>query len=65
VILPSENEVDLAELPDETRRELEFIPVDTIEQVLDVAFAGSANGAARRSAGVERQAASAHSGGAV
>jgi ATP-dependent Lon protease len=58
MILPSENEVDLDELPDETRRELEFIPVDSIQQVLDVAFAGSANGGARRAAGVERQAAS-------
>jgi ATP-dependent Lon protease len=58
MILPSENEVDLEELPDETRRELEFIPVESIQQVLDVAFAGSANGAARRAAGTERQAAS-------
>jgi ATP-dependent Lon protease len=58
MILPSENEVDLDELPDETRRELEFIPVDSIQQVLDVAFAGSANGASRRGSGVERQAAS-------
>jgi ATP-dependent Lon protease len=58
MILPSENEVDLAELPDETRSELEFIPVDSIQQVLDVAFAGSANGASRRAPGVERQAAS-------
>jgi len=58
MILPSENEVDLEELPDETRRELEFIPVDSIEQVFDVAFASSANGAARRAPGVERQAAS-------
>jgi ATP-dependent Lon protease len=58
VILPSENEVDLAELPDETRRELDFIPVDSIEQVLDIAITGSANGAARRTGGVERRAAS-------
>jgi ATP-dependent Lon protease len=58
MILPSENEVDLPELPDETRRELEFIPVDSIEQVLEVALDGSVNGAARRSAGIERQAAS-------
>ncbi|HEX6789465.1 MAG TPA: endopeptidase La [Gaiellaceae bacterium] len=58
MILPSENEVDLEELPDETRRELEFIPVDSIEQVLDVVFASSANGASRRAAGAEPQAAS-------
>ena len=59
VILPSENEVDLAELPDETRRELDFIPVDSVEQVLALVFARSANGAARGGrASVERQAAS-------
>jgi ATP-dependent Lon protease len=57
MILPSENEVDLGELPDETRRELEFIPVDSIQQVLDVAFAGSANGAARPAANSDRKAA--------
>jgi ATP-dependent Lon protease len=44
VILPSDNEVDLEELPAETRRELEFIPVDTIEQVFAVAFGGAAAG---------------------
>jgi ATP-dependent Lon protease len=58
MILPSENEVDLAELPDETRRELEFIPVDSIEQVLDIVLNRSTNAAARRGPGVERQAAS-------
>jgi ATP-dependent Lon protease len=57
MILPSENEVDLSELPDETRRELEFIPVDSIQQVLDVAFAGSTNGATRQAPAAERQAA--------
>ena len=57
MILPSENEVDLEELPDETRRELAFVPVDSIEQVLDVAFAGSANGAQRHASGTERKAA--------
>jgi ATP-dependent Lon protease len=58
VILPSENEVDLAELPDETRRELDFVPVDSIEQVLDIVFAGSADGSASRGAGLEREVAS-------
>ena len=37
----------LDDLPAETRHELEFILVDSIEQVLDVAFDGSGNGAAR------------------
>jgi ATP-dependent Lon protease len=44
MILPSENEVDLEELPAQTRRELDFVLVDSIEQVFDVAFNGSANG---------------------
>ena len=41
VIFPRENESDLEELPEETRKELEFIPVDWIEEVLAVAFEGS------------------------
>jgi ATP-dependent Lon protease len=50
MILPSENEPDLEELPAETRRGLEFIPVDTIEQVFAVAFDGAANGSATQGA---------------
>ena len=57
LILPSENEYDLEELPAETRRELEFVLVDSIEQVFDVAFDGSGNGAARPSPAAVRQAA--------
>jgi ATP-dependent Lon protease len=41
VIFPRENESDLEELPEETREEIEFIPVDWIEEVLEVAFDGS------------------------
>ena len=41
VIFPKENESDLEELPPETREELEFVPVDWIEEVLGVAFDGS------------------------
>ena len=41
VLFPRENEPDLEELPPETRKELEFIPVDWIQEVLDVAFEGS------------------------
>jgi ATP-dependent Lon protease len=37
-VLPKENEPDLAELPPEARKELEFILVDSIEEVLAVAF---------------------------
>ena len=42
VVLPRENEYDLDDLPAETRRELEFVLVDSIEQVLEAAFADSA-----------------------
>jgi ATP-dependent Lon protease len=41
VIFPRENEGDLEELPEETREELEFVPVDRIEEVFEVAFDGS------------------------
>jgi ATP-dependent Lon protease len=44
VILPSENEHDLDELPAETRKEMEFTLADSIDDVLAVAF--SSNGAA-------------------
>jgi ATP-dependent Lon protease len=40
IVLPRENEFDLEDLPAQTRRELEFILVDSIEQVLDVAMDG-------------------------
>jgi ATP-dependent Lon protease len=57
VILPRENEVDLDDLPAETRRELEFVLVDSIEQVFDVAFDGTGNGATRRAPSIVKQAA--------
>jgi ATP-dependent Lon protease len=41
VIFPRENESDLEELPEETRKELEFVPVDSIEEAFEVAFDGS------------------------
>jgi ATP-dependent Lon protease len=41
VIFPRENEPDLEELPEETRKGLEFIPVDWIDEVLGIAFDGS------------------------
>jgi ATP-dependent Lon protease len=37
-ILPARNEPDLAELPDEARRTLRFVPAETIEDVLRVAL---------------------------
>jgi ATP-dependent Lon protease len=47
VIMPRENEPDLAELPAETKRELEFVLVDSIEEVFAAAFNGKATAAAR------------------
>jgi ATP-dependent Lon protease len=41
VIMPRENEPDLAELPAETKRELEFVLVDSIEEVFAAAFDGN------------------------
>ncbi len=40
VIMPRDNEPDLAELPAETKRELEFVLVNSIEEVFDAAFDG-------------------------
>jgi ATP-dependent Lon protease len=40
-ILPALNESDLAELPEDVRRDMTFVPVETLEQVLKVAFEGS------------------------
>ena len=58
VILPSENEPDLDDLPPETRRDLEFILVDSIEQVFEVAFGGAEPSVVTRPRPVvERQAA--------
>jgi ATP-dependent Lon protease len=52
VVMPRENEHDLEDLPAETRRDLDFVLVDSIEEVFDVAFAddagASGNGAALR-----------------
>jgi ATP-dependent Lon protease len=38
VILPAMNEADLSELPEEVRREMTFVPAETLEQVIKVAF---------------------------
>jgi ATP-dependent Lon protease len=57
VVLPRENEHDLDELPAETKRELDFVLVDTIEEVLDVALDGVGQGAAPAAAPVQPAAA--------
>jgi ATP-dependent Lon protease len=40
VVLPKENEPDLEDLPRDVRKSMRFVPVDTIEEVLEVAFPG-------------------------
>jgi ATP-dependent Lon protease len=52
VILPSENEHDLDELPQETRDEMTFTLADSIEDVFGVAFA--TNGSAVQREAVEQ-----------
>ena len=46
VILPAMNEADLTELPEEVRRDMTFVPVETLEQVITVALARDAVAAA-------------------
>jgi len=55
VILPRENEADLSELPEETRREIEFVLVDNVREVLEAALDGGLS--ARPRPAPERQAA--------
>jgi ATP-dependent Lon protease len=42
LVLPKLNEPDLSELPDEVRHDMTFVPVETLEQVVAVAFDGGA-----------------------
>jgi ATP-dependent Lon protease len=63
VILPRENEHDLDELPEETRNELEFALVDSIEDVLATAFADGRGRGARNAHVDLRQAARSRSSG--
>jgi ATP-dependent Lon protease len=56
VILPKENEPDLAELPREAQEQMHFVVADHIEQVLEAALAGVAS-APLAAAGTERRAA--------
>jgi ATP-dependent Lon protease len=43
VILPALNEPDLSELPEEVRRDMTFVPAETLEQVIAVAFKDDKN----------------------
>jgi ATP-dependent Lon protease len=54
VIFPRENEPDLDDLPPETRKALEFIPVDRIQDVFEAAFTGKRRA---RPQSIERRAA--------
>jgi ATP-dependent Lon protease len=61
VILPKGNEQDLAELPEEVKKEMTFVPVDTLQDVIKVAMpdvaAGPATAAGTPSAGTSAAAA--------
>jgi ATP-dependent Lon protease len=57
VILPRENEPDLEELPEDTRKKLEFVLADEVPDVLEAALDGKARARLRRPVGIERRAA--------
>jgi len=57
VIFPRENEPDLDDLPPETRKALEFIPVDRIQEVFEAAFTGKRRTRPQSAQSIERQAA--------
>jgi ATP-dependent Lon protease len=57
IVLPRDNEPDLEELPPETRKELDFILVDSIEDVLGVAFTAPSGSRPQPAPAAERQAA--------
>jgi ATP-dependent Lon protease len=58
VILPRENEADLEDLPEETKKQVEFVLADTIDDVLAAAFGEEATSSRRPRVGAEAQAAS-------
>jgi ATP-dependent Lon protease len=57
VILPRENEPDLEELPEDTRKKLDFVLADEVADVLEAALDGKARARLRRPTGIERRAA--------
>ncbi len=57
IIMPRDNEPDLAELPKETKEQMEFVLVDTIDQVFDAAFDGKGVTHPKPSPVLDRQAA--------
>jgi ATP-dependent Lon protease len=57
IVLPRDNEPNLEELPAEARKELEFVLVDSIEDVFAVAFGPAKRSRPRAAPASERQAA--------
>src|SRR6266542_2780864 len=57
IVVPRDNEPDLEELPEETRKELSFFLVDSIGEVFDVAFGDGAKVRPKAAPSPERQAA--------
>jgi ATP-dependent Lon protease len=57
IVVPRDNEPDLEELPEETKQELDFILVDSIEDVFEVAFSDVGDVRPRAEPSAERQAA--------
>ena len=57
IVVPRDNEPDLEELPDEPRKELDFILADTIEDVFAVAFSAPGRSRPQATPASERQAA--------
>ena len=57
VVLPRENEPDLEDLPSETRKEIEFVLADHVDEVLAEAFEGAPPMSGPRRVGSEKQAA--------
>jgi ATP-dependent Lon protease len=57
IIMPRDNEPDLQELPKEAKEQMEFILVDTIDQVFDAAFDGKGATRPKPSPVLDRQAA--------
>jgi ATP-dependent Lon protease len=57
IVVPRDNEPDLEELPDETKQELEFIPVDSIDDVFAVAFSPAQGAEPQAGPAAERAAA--------
>jgi ATP-dependent Lon protease len=57
IVVPRDNEPDLEELPDETREELEFFLVDSIDEVFNAAFSPADSTSPKAAPASERQAA--------